>query len=199
MTVPSPPKMNVLPSAADIPYGAGRPVRPDPSDQPFVARAEIHRDQKPAAGRPTIFKDADELKHACGEYFIWVGNNPWLAEKAQFASKQGQWEKTDVNKKRPYTQGALCVYLGIPTSTWISWRKMDKFCGVVKEVEETIYNQKFEGAAAGFFNPNIIARALGLVDRQEVTGANGGPIEKITTTMTPAKAAEAYAKTRENL
>lgn len=36
------------------------------------------------------------------------------------------------------------------------------------EVETTIYTQKFEGAAVGAFNSNIIARDLGLADKKEI-------------------------------
>lgn len=197
MTVQLPPGIKIPPSAAGIPYGAGRPIRPDPSKTFYNALAEIAREQKATAGRPTIFKNADELEHACLEYFQWVEDNPLLEQKVQFSAKQAMWAKTDATKKRPYTQGALCIYLGIPQSTWISWRTMDEFKSVVKRTEERIYHQKFEGASAGFFNANIIARDLGLADKQEITGAGGGPIEKITTEMTPEEAAEAYAKTRE--
>ena len=44
--------------------------------------------------------------------------------------------------------------------------------------EEIIYNQKFTGAAADLLNPNIIARELGLADKQqnEHTGVDGKPI-----------------------
>ena len=82
-------------------------------------------------------------------------------------------------------------------TTWDVYRRDDRFRSVTSCVDEAIRQQKFEGAASGFFNPAIIARDLGLVDKQEVTGANGGPIEKITTNMTPEEAAEMYAKTRE--
>ena len=33
---------------------------------------------------------------------------------------------------------------------------------------QIIYTQKFEGSAAGLLNPNIIARDLGLNDKQEL-------------------------------
>jgi hypothetical protein len=42
------------------------------------------------------------------------------------------------------------------------------FSKVLTHVREVIYNQKFTGAAAGFLNPNIIARDLGLVDKAKV-------------------------------
>ncbi len=40
-----------------------------------------------------------------------------------------------------------------------------------------IFVQKFEGAAADLLNANIISRELGLADRQEHTGKDGGAIE----------------------
>lgn len=41
-------------------------------------------------------------------------------------------------------------------------------------MEETIETQQFEGACVGAFNANIIARKLGLVDKQEVDHTNAG-------------------------
>ena len=38
---------------------------------------------------------------------------------------------------------------------------------VIERIEQTVYSQKFEGAAAGLLNANIIARDLGLADRRE--------------------------------
>lgn len=198
MTVQLPSGMNIpTASTVGVPYGKGRPIRPDPSKKDYLARSEIAREQGSKPGRPTIFKDADELRHACLEYFEWVDANPFLEQQVQFSAKQAAWAKTDKTKKRPYTQSGLCYYLAIPQETWNSWRKSEKFGEVVSEIDKAIRRQKFEGAASGFFNVNIIARDLGLADKQEITGANGGPVQKITTEMTPEEAAEAYAKTRE--
>lgn len=197
MTVKLPSGIQITASAQGLKYGQGRPILPDPESAAYKARAEIARAQGSGAGRPTIFADAGELKHACTEYFKWVDQNPLYEDKATYDGKRGKWEHAELAKKRPYTQGALCFYLGIPALTWISWRQNDKFKDVVAEAESIIYHQKFEGAAAGFFKENIIARDLGLADKQEVTGTNGGPIERVTLDMTPEQAAEAYAKTRE--
>jgi hypothetical protein len=45
------------------------------------------------------------------------------------------------------------------------------FSNVITRIRETIFNQKFEGAASGFFNANIIARDLGLKDSKDITSA----------------------------
>lgn len=41
-------------------------------------------------------------------------------------------------------------------------KKAEDFLSVITWAENVIYNQKFEGAAAGIYNANIIARDLGL-------------------------------------
>jgi hypothetical protein len=70
------------------------------------------------------------------------------------------------------------------------------FSNVISNIRDVIRSQKFAGAAADLLNANIIARDLGLKDesKHEHTGANGGPIQSITTTMTQDEAAKAYAE-----
>ncbi|SFE41875.1 hypothetical protein SAMN04488523_10749 [Sulfitobacter brevis] len=46
-------------------------------------------------------------------------------------------------------------------------------------VDDVIYTSKFEGAAAGLLNSNLISRELGLTDRQEFTGKDGRAIRTI--------------------
>ena len=42
------------------------------------------------------------------------------------------------------------------------------FSQVITRIGKIIYDQKFSGAASGFFNANIIARDLGLADKKEI-------------------------------
>lgn len=203
MSVSLPPGMDqvVLPRRASegIPFGAGRPVKPDLEHQFFLAKCEIAREQKscPGRGRPTVFRDADELMHSCLEYMQWIDRNPLFETQQKFSGTTCKFYSAELPKKRPYTVGGMCIYLGVATPTWDDYRRNEKFRSTTVIIDDAIRNQKLEGAASGFFNPAIIARDLGLVDKQEVTGKDGGPIEKISTTMTPEEAAEAYAKTRE--
>ena len=64
------------------------------------------------------------------------------------------------------------AYLRISHETLREYRKRREFSGVVRAIDESIKNQKFDGAAAGFFNANIIARDLGLKDKSEVLNRN---------------------------
>ena len=127
-------------------------------------------------GRNPIFSNPEQLRNACYEYFEWVENNPLYEEK--IFHSQGMITKDTITKMRAMTIGGLRIFLGICEQTWVNYKNNPDFLGVVKEVEEIIYNQKFTGAAADLLNPNIIARELGLADKQqnEHTGVDGKPI-----------------------
>ena len=79
---------------------------------------------------------------------------------------------------RAMTLAALCMFLDITDQTWRDWRSdRPDLLGVITRAEAVIYRQKFEGASADMLNANIIARDLGLSDRRELTGKDGGPIQ----------------------
>ena len=127
-------------------------------------------------GRNPIFSNPEQLRNACYEYFQWVEDNPLYEEK--IFHSQGMITKDTITKMRAMTIGGLRIFLGICEQTWVNYKNNPDFLGVVKEVEEIIYNQKFTGAAADLLNSNIIARELGLADKQqnEHTGVDGKPI-----------------------
>ena len=140
-------------------------------------------------GRNPIFKDAAQLRDACFEYFQWVEDNPLLEEKIFHAS--GVITKDTITKMRAMTIRAMCFFIGLSRQGWQEYSEKPDFSDIVKEIEDVIYSQKFEGAAADLLNSNIIARELGLSDnvKNEHTGANGGAIQVNTTAMS---AEEAY-------
>lgn len=92
-------------------------------------------------------------------------------------SFQGVATHVPVAKMRAMTVSGLCIYLDIGRRTWDEYRSRQDFLPVCEQVEQIIRNQKFTGAAADLLNASIIARDLGLAEKQELTGANGGPIE----------------------
>jgi hypothetical protein len=94
---------------------------------------------------------------------------------------------------RPFTKEGLSLYLHVNThyfnefsdrlekkkepEVWETLTKEEReivigFSEVIRMIRETIDNNQFDGAASGFFNPNIIARKLGLGDKieQKVSG-----------------------------
>ena len=127
-------------------------------------------------GRAPIFATPDHLWSACVEYFEWVEANP-LYECKAFGSKDGP-QTIDLPKMRAMTVSGLCIFLDISPKTWAEYRVREDFTPIASRVDEIIRTQKFQGAAADLLNPSIIARDLGLADKSELTGANGGPIKQ---------------------
>ena len=128
-----------------------------------------------SAGPKPVFKTPEELWTACVEYFQWNADNPLYEAKA-FAY-EGAVTVENMPKMRAMTIKALCLFLDIDEKSWRGW-KADRadLLPIITRVEAAIYSQKFEGASAGLLNANIIARDLGLADRTEVTGKDGGAI-----------------------
>jgi len=139
-------------------------------------------------GRNPIFESPEQLWTAACEYFQWVENNPLLEEKIFHSS--GVITKNTITKMRAMTIRAMCFFIGLSRQGWQEYSEKPDFSDIVKEIEDVIYSQKFEGAAADLLNSNIIARELGLSDKvqNEHTGTNGGAIQVNTTVMTPEEA-----------
>lgn len=126
----------------------------------------------PKPGRPKFFDSPEDLWERAMGYFRWADANPWYKHEA---IKSGDYAGSTmkVATARPYTLHGLCQYLGCTTSYFRSFKSEERinkevFLTVIEHLEETIYNQKFEGAAVGAFKENLIARDLGLIDRKEV-------------------------------
>lgn len=78
---------------------------------------------------------------------------------------QGVATQVELPKMRAMTLSGLCTFLDITEETWRSYREKPDFLGVTTRAESIIYQYKFEGAAAGLLNPNIIAREMGLAEK----------------------------------
>lgn len=126
-------------------------------------------------GAAPIYSDPDDLWGACCEYFEWVEGNP--LKEAQAFAYQGQVTVHELAKMRAMTVGGLCIFLGISHSTWVEYRKRSEFEVLAARVDDIIRTQKFEGAAAGLLNASIVGRDLGLADKTELTGRDGGPVQ----------------------
>lgn len=137
-------------------------------------------------GRDKLFVTPQLLWEAACDYFEWCDANPFYeVEQAKSGAKAHVDDKGNVTfppnlvelpKMRPYTLHGLCIYLDCNTKYFNEFAdglkgKDDQlskdFSEIVTRIREVIYNQKFSGAASGFLNPNIIARDLGLSDKQE--------------------------------
>jgi hypothetical protein len=114
-------------------------------------------------GRDKIFSDPNTLWEAATEYFTWCEDHPLI--EIDFKGKDAT--EVELPKLRAFTIHGLCSYLGV-NSKYFNDFKHEDFSEVLTRISDIIYNQKYTGAAAGFLNPNIIARDLGLTDKKEM-------------------------------
>lgn len=120
-------------------------------------------------GRDKLFTSSSLLWEAAQEYFEWCDENPWIVHSAVKAGDHFG-ETVEAPTARPYTLKGLCIYLGCGSAFFRNFKQTadEDFKSVIDLIEETLYTQKFEGAAVGAFNANLIARDLGLSDKKEV-------------------------------
>lgn len=153
-------------------------------------------------GRKPIFSEPETLWGACCEYFQWVVDNP--LKRTELVKFQGKAKAIEVPVMRAMTISGLCIFLDIAESTWANYRDRETddelesdetFEQVCAKVDAIIKTQKFEGAAGGELNPNIIARDLGLVDKKDHTGRfRVGQVGRtIDETMSDNDASQIYA------
>lgn len=130
-------------------------------------------------GRPTNFDTPSDMWNAALEYFKWAEDNPLMEAKA-FSFQGSSWVES-LPKMRALTLDGFWLHSGMSKSSWYDYKKKSAFSAVMEQIETSIREQKFTGAAADLLNPNIIARDLGLKDStsNEHTGANGGPIQSV--------------------
>lgn len=130
-------------------------------------REMIHTgDKVTGRGRSRTFETPDDLRDACLEYLEWADHNPLIEEKHFCA--QGQIFTAELKKPRAVTIVGLCLHLGIHRHTWQNYRISEEFDLVCDEIEDRMKQYKFENAVAGLMNPTLIARDIGLVDKQEI-------------------------------
>lgn len=139
--------------------------------------------------KPKKYTPEQLWEESC-KYFEWVDNNPWIkVEQGKkppkpFIDKKGNTflapDLVSIPTQRPYTLQGLFIFLNISAETFDNYSKQPGYethFEICTHIREIIYNQKFEGAAVGAFNHAIIARDLGLVDKQERKVLNPEPVK----------------------
>jgi len=115
-------------------------------------------------GRSHAIETAEQLWENFLEYAQWINENPLI--EIDYKGKDAI--QVEMPKMRPFTKDGFALACGL--SEWRiidEWRDRKGFSQIITCIEKQIINQKFEGAASGFFNPNIIARDLGLTEKSE--------------------------------
>lgn len=129
----------------------------------------------------------EEFEKAWQDYFDYCDNNPWYKNEAvKSGPNAGAIIKVPV--ARPYTEAGFCAFHGLGhkylpqlAQTLEGKERLtedeQKLSNLLTQAKAKCFAQKFEGASVGVFNPLIIARDLGLRDKQDVDHTTGG--EKI--------------------
>jgi hypothetical protein len=115
-------------------------------------------------GRDKLWETPELLWDACVEYFESTDSRKWY--KTEFNGKDAK--ECRVPTETPYTWTGLYLFLDCSHTTWQDYEKREAYIAITARVRNIIYTQKFEGAAVGAFNAQLISRDLELVDRQDV-------------------------------
>jgi len=105
-------------------------------------------------------------------YFDWISKRVWNKKEA---IKSGDLAGTliDIPTSTPMSVESFCIFADISTETFRNYESNEgnykDFFDVTTRIRKIIESQQFEGATVGAYNPNIIARKLGLSDKSEVT------------------------------
>lgn len=115
-------------------------------------------------GRDRIFTNANDMLEAAFEYFEWCVANPLKEQKLSGG------RKVVVDKVRPFSERGMCLFWGTHSKYLNEFRKTapKDFSDVLATIDEIIYTQKIDNAAAGLLNASVIARELGLTDKSQV-------------------------------
>lgn len=132
----------------------------------------IYANVKP--GRPAKFPTPQDMWNRAVDYFKWAEKNSLIEEKA--ASDSGTPTVIRLKKMRAFTITGLTLFIGLNDETFRRYGTGENGNGEFKEVvgliKQVIHEQKFTGAAADLLNANIIARDLGLYDKQVTENIN---------------------------
>ena len=128
-------------------------------------------------GKPRSFESPQDLWEKACEYFEHCVNNPIETEDfIKSGHKAGN--KITLNKAIPFTIAGLCIYLGVNTKYFNDFNDMIKeknadgadeelslYSEVICAIRDVIWTQKFNGAAVGLFQHQLIAMELGMAQK----------------------------------
>ena len=123
-----------------------------------------------------------------------------MIKKDFIRSGESAGKVVEITTTRPfswYSFELFCLYHGIRNSLSPIRENRDdrypQFKEVVARINQVIYEQKFDGAAIGGYNPQLIIRDLGLVDKVDANVKTEQPLF-VDTPQAPAEDAQIPAK-----
>lgn len=130
----------------------------------FILNLIKKADEVIRTGRPLKY-DPLTLWAKFIEYVDWVVSNPAKVERP-FSSGL----IVVCSQDRPLKLIDFYAFAGITHSMFQRYEEKDDFKAITARVRDIIYSQKFDGAARGIFESNIIARDLGIGDKLDIAG-----------------------------
>ena len=125
-------------------------------------------------------------------YFDWMHSRVWNKKEA---IKSGDMcgQLIDVPTQIPLSIESFCLYVDIDRHTFLNYEsnigEYKAFFQVTTRIRSIIESQQFEGATVGAYNPNIIARKLGLADttKTDITSKGESIILNLGTGIKPTE------------
>lgn len=153
----------------------------DPETNMDVYMGKIESDRMPMPilqnmGRPKIFEKIEDLLTGVFNYFTWCDDHPIYT--SEFRTVDKDLVEVSIPHRRPYSIKGMQTYLGVGPNYFaqiIDFQSSPPsnipyadFSEIWNSIKDIIYQQKFDGAAVGIFNTNLIIRDLGLADKKQI-------------------------------
>ena len=133
-------------------------------------------------GRPRIFESPEEMIEIWDKYVFFCLNTPLkqvVVQKVKVSRDEEEIKKVKVPHIRPFNLRSFCLFAEFNEDTFREYEKREEFIGITTHIRDACYSQKFDGAACGFYNANLIALELGMRNKQEQIEDFKITIEKI--------------------
>lgn len=116
------------------------------------------------------------------KYFEWISNRVWN-KKDPIKSGDNAGTLIDVPTQTPMSIQSFCLFVDITPDTFRNYISNEgsykDFFEVTTRIRSIIESNQWEGATVGAYNPNIIARTLGLIDRSDITSKDKPLTEEV--------------------
>jgi len=102
----------------------------------------------------------EELLAKFKEYIQWVDQNPLV--RHVLIQKTG--DTVEVPLGRPLSHKAFLLHAKMSATLYAAYAKLPEYEEVMEIIKNSVYVNKYEGAAVGLFSSAIMIRDLGLAD-----------------------------------
>jgi hypothetical protein len=123
-------------------------------------------------GRPKNIKTPEILWKLFEDYVKHEAENPM--HKVEYVGKEGRVEKTPLETPITFMGFECWLWDNDYINNLSDYQKnkderYTEFAPIITRITQNCYVHNFKGASVGIFNANIIARKLGLTEKQEVS------------------------------